>query len=248
MVNCTALGEGASTIQLATKSNPVVKSAFSSGFASFLATWSDQFQAFVDIPQTLRVESAVMTCGNVASKPIATFTAAPTLPETTGHLVLSGHVPIGDTGYAQGYKTYPITFNASRSIGTLTLDNGTRVQSTAGVAEYHWNFGDGTNVTTENPIIAHTYNETGNWQATLWVEDKETPPTSSDNTVQIMVIGLVLDYFNWTPFIYTVFALIIALIVFLVFRETRGYLRTKRELTARRLSSKNPSPPSQQGS
>jgi PKD repeat protein len=245
MVNCTALDEGASTIQLATKSNPVTKSAFSSGFASFLATWSDQYQEYRDIPQPLSVKSAAMTSGNAVSKPIATFVATPTLPESTGHLILNGHAPIGDTGYSQGYETYPVTFNASSSIGTLTLDNGTKVLSNAGISEYHWDFGDGTNVTTNNPIIVHTYGETGDYDVTLWVEDKETPPTASDATELIMVIGLVLDYFNWTPFLYTVFALIAALIVFITYREIRGYLRTKRELRARRLTSKRPSPPMQ---
>ncbi|MCJ7505591.1 cohesin domain-containing protein, partial [Candidatus Bathyarchaeota archaeon] len=86
-VNCTALNDGSATIQIATRSNPATQSAFSSGFASFLATWSEQYQEYRDIPQPLRVKSAVMTCGNVASKPIATFVAVPTLPEVAGHLV-----------------------------------------------------------------------------------------------------------------------------------------------------------------
>lgn len=242
MVNCTALNEGATTIQLATRSNPVTKSAFSSGFASFLATWSDQYQEYRDIPQTLLVKSTVLTSGNVASKPIAVFAATPTLPESTGHLILKGHTPIGETGYSQGYTTYPVTFNASNSIGMLTLENGTKVLSHDGISKYHWNFGDGTNVTTDNPIINYTYSETGNYHATLSVEDKETPPATSDNTELIMVVGLVLDYFNWTPFLYTIFALIAALIVFIAYREIRGYLSTKRELRERRLTSKRPSP------
>lgn len=245
MVNCTALNDGASTIQIATRSNPVIQSAFSSGFASFLATWIDQYQEYRDIPQILSVKSAVMTCGNVASKPIATFVAAPTLPETAGHLVLKGHTPIGDVGYAQAYKTFPVNFNASSSIGTMTLENGTKVLSNAGISAYYWTFGDGTNATTDNPIISHTYNETGSFTVTMWIEDKETPPAASDTTKLIMVVGLVLDYFNWTPFLYTIFALIAALIVFITYREIRGYLRTKRELRARRLTSKRVSPPSQ---
>jgi hypothetical protein len=241
-VNCTALSEGATTIQIATRSNPVTKSAFSSGFTSFLATWSDQYQEFRDIPQTLSVKSAVMTCGNVASKPIAIFAAVPTLPERTGHLVLSGHVPIGETGYAQAYKTFPVTFNASSSIGTLTLENGTKVLNNSGISQYHWIFGDTTNATTDTPIISHTYDGTGSFTVTLWVEDRETPPATSDVTELIMVVGLVVDYFNWTPFLYTIFALIAVLIVFIAYREIRGYLRAKKDLRARRITSKRPSP------
>jgi hypothetical protein len=243
--NCTALNDGASTIQIATRSNPVIQSAFSSGFASFLATWSDQYQEYRDIPQPLRVESAVMTCGNVASKPIAVFVAVPTLPETTGHLVLKGHTPVGDIGYAQAYKTFPVTFNASTSFGTLTLQNGTKVLNNSGISAYHWNFGDANELTTREPVITYTYNETGSFTVTLRIEDKETPPTTSDSTELIVVVGLVLDYFNWTPFLYTMFALIAVLIVFLVYREIRGYLRTRKDLRARRITSKRPSPTAQ---
>ncbi len=237
-VNCTALDEGATTIQIATKSNPVIKSAFSSGFASFLATWSDQYQDFRDIPQTLRVESAVMTCGNVASKPIATFLAVPTLPTAEGHLVITGHIPIGEIGHVQAYKTFPITFNASTSLGTVTLENGTKVLSNSGVSAYHWTFGNAEELTTDEPIINYTYHVTGSYTVTLWIEDKETPPTVSDKTQLVVVVGLVLDYFNWTPILYTIFALIAVLIVFLMYREIRAYLRTKKDLRARRMTSK----------
>ena len=239
--NCTALNDGATTIQIATKSNPVIQSKFSSGFSSFLATWSDQYQEFRDIPQTLRVESAVMTCGNVASKPIALFVAVPTLPESEGHLVLTGHIPVGDVGYSQAYKTFPVTFNASTSIGTLTLENGTKVLNNSGISAYHWNFGDAHELTTSDPIISYTYNETGSFTVTLWVEDKEAPPTASDSTELIVVVGLVLEYFNWTPFLYAIFALIGVLIVFIAYREIRGYLQTKKDLRARRITSKRPS-------
>jgi hypothetical protein len=74
--------------------------------------------------------------------------------------------------------------------------------------EYHWNFGDANQLTTSDPIINYTYEETGSFTVTLWVEDKETPPTASDSTQLIVVVGLVLDYFNWTPFLYAIFGTI----------------------------------------
>lgn len=246
MANCTALGEGGTTLLIATRGTPVfVSPNQADAFASFLGTWSDQYQAYVDIPQPLRAKSAVMTSGGGATKPIAAFTATPTLPERAGHLILDGHRPIGDTMFSQAYKTYPVTFNASSSLGMLTLENGTKELSNAGISEYQWDFGDGSNATTDNPIITHTFGNTGNWHVTLWVEDKETPRAKSDTVEMIMVVGLVLDVFNWMPFIYAVFALIVAAVVFYVYRETRRYLRVRRELRARRLSSKRLSQPSQ---
>jgi hypothetical protein len=59
-VNCTILHEGATTIQVATKSNRIYKAESSSGSYSFLASWSNESQSFVEIPQPLTVYSAVM--------------------------------------------------------------------------------------------------------------------------------------------------------------------------------------------
>jgi hypothetical protein len=59
-VNCTVLHEGATSVQVATKSNRIYKAESSSGSYSFLATWSNESQSFVEIPQPLTVHSAVM--------------------------------------------------------------------------------------------------------------------------------------------------------------------------------------------
>jgi hypothetical protein len=249
MANCTALAEGETTITVTSRSNSVhIGPRDADILYTFLATWSDQYQEYREIPQSLTVKSVVMTSGaGVASRPVALFTVTPSIPDTTGHLVLPGHKPTGDTDFAQGYTTYPIVFNASASIGMMTLDNGTQVLSSSGIATYHWDFGDGATNTTNNPIIEHTYGNTGSWTATLSVEDKMNPPETSDTTQKLMVIGLVLDYFNWAPIIYTIFALIAAGFVFLIYREIRGYIRSKRMINERRLASKRTSSPSQQG-
>jgi len=242
IANCTALDEGATTIQIATKSNPVTKTFFATGLYSFLATWSDQYQEYRDIPQPLSVKSAVLTCGSVLSKPIATFVAVPTVPDRRKYLVLDGHSP-GDIGYAQAYKDYSVTFNASNSIGVVKLENGTIQLTNAGISAYHWDFGDDTYAVTDSPIISHTYNVTGKFTVTLWIEDRETPPVASDTTILVVVVGLALDYFNWMPFIYTLFALIAVATAFYVLKETRRYLRTRRELKTRRLTGKTLSNP-----
>jgi hypothetical protein len=244
--NCTVLGEGQTTILIATKSTPAYKSIKQSdAFASFLGTWSDQYQQYVDIPQPLRTESAIMTSGATLSRPIAVLKATPTRVDKAKYIVLDGHPPAGDTQFVQAYKTYPVTFNASESYGMLVLNNGTKVISNAAIGKYHWDFGDGTNTTTDEPMIVHTYAAVGPLKASLWIEDKNAPPSNSETVTINLVIGLVLESFNWTPFVYVIIAIVAAGAAFYVFRETRRYLRARRELRARRLTSKRLPPTSQ---
>jgi hypothetical protein len=183
--------------------------------------------------------------GGGLSKPIAVFTVDPEVPDRKDRLVLPGHKPIGDTDFAQAYKFLPVLFNASTSLGLLTLPNGTRVLSNSAITTYYWDFGDGENATTNTSIIEHTYLNTGNWVVKLSVEDKSVPPQTSETATKLMVIGLVLEYYDWTPVVYTVIGLIGVLIAFLLFREIRGYMRSKRMMSARRLASKRPPPSSQ---
>jgi PKD repeat protein len=244
--NCTVLGDGQTTILIATRANPAFKSVSQSdAFASFLGTWSDQYQQYVDVPQPLRTKSTVMTSGAALSKPIAVLSATATLADNTKYIVIDGHQPPGDTAFLQAYKTYPVTFNASGSYGMMVLENGTKVISSAAIGKYHWDFGDGTNATTDDPIIVHTYDAVGQCIASIWVEDKGIPPSDSETVEMNLVVGLVLDYFSWTPLVYAVIAIAVAAAAYYAFRQTRRYQRERRELRARRLASKRLHPTSQ---
>jgi hypothetical protein len=178
-----------------------------------------------------------MIVGGGASKPIALFTAAGEVPQGSGNLVLPGHPPVGDFLYAQAYRDYVVTFNASASLGVITLENGTRVIGVAAIGKYKWDFGDGNITSTNNPVIMHTYYDTGSFMAKLTVEDLENPPATSDQVQLTIVVGLVLTRLDWTPFIYAVFAIIIVGVVFYAAKEVKSYNKHRRELKERKLLS-----------
>jgi hypothetical protein len=238
MANCTALSPGSTTILIATKSNPAHLGPSAGQMFSFLGTWSDQYQTYVDIPMSER--SGIMINGGVAARPIAMFTITPTSPEKVSRVLIGGHAPI-EGEYWQAYKGYSVTFNASSSIGRLTLDNGTTVATTYGISEYFWDFDDGTNATTDNPIIEHTYWTVGTYYVKLRVKDKETPPAESETIQKTLLVGLVLDIFDWSPLVYLVLAIAVVAAAFYVFKGTRSYLRRRKELETRRLMLKRSS-------
>jgi len=229
MANLTAVGEGETTILIATSTDRAHKTSFEyDAFYSYLLDSNN-----LEVP--CGTKSATMIVGGGASKPIALFTETTITPSEASVLMLRGHPPPGNTVFLQTYKDYPITFNASDSFGLMTLDNGTRVLSTAAIALYNWDFGDGNLTSTSNSIITHTYTSPGTFRATLTVQDKENPPATSDATPRTIIVGLTLEYFNWWPFIYAVFAIVIVGAVYYATKQTRDYMRARRELKARRL-------------
>jgi hypothetical protein len=77
----------------------------------------------------------------------------------------------------------------------------------------------------------------------LSVQDKKNPPGVSDIAQKLMVVGLVLDIYDWASFLYVFFRLIGTAFVYIIYKETRGYLQSKQMIITRRLASKRPSPP-----
>ena len=231
MANVTALAEGQTTILIATSSNRAHKT--SNEYDAFYSYVLDADS--VEVPYTTK--SATMIVGGGASKPIALFTATGDSPLTSGNLVLPGHPPVGDLVYAQAYKGYSVTFNASASFGVITLDNGTKVIGVAAIGKYNWDFADGNITSTNDPVITHTYDRTGSFIVRLTVEDKENPPATSDLVQLTVVVGLVLTRFDWTPFIYAVFAIVVVGVVYYAAKELKAYIKQRRELKARRLLS-----------
>ncbi len=228
--NVTALAEGQTTILIATSSNRAHKTTNEyDAFYSYVLDANNE-----EVPYTTK--SATMIVGAGASKPIALFTATGESSLTSGNLVLHGHPPTGDV-YAQAYKNYPVTFNASASFGVITLDNGTKVIGVAAIGKYNWDFDDGNITSTNDPVIMHTYNGTGSYLVKLTVEDKENPPATSESVQLTIVVGLVLQRFDWIPFIYAVFAIVAVAAVLYAAKELKAYTRQRRELKARRLLS-----------
>lgn len=231
MANITALADGQTTILIATTGNRAHKTI--NEYDAFYSYVLDADN--VELPYTTK--SATMIVGAGASKPIALFTAAGEVPQGSGNLVIPGHPPVGDFLYAQAYKNYIVTFNASASLGVITLENGTKVIDVAAIGKYNWDFGDGHITSTNNPVIMHTYNDTGSYMAKLTVEDLENPPATSDQVQLTIVVGLVLTRLDWTPLVYAVFAIIIVGAVVYAAKEVKSYNKHRRELKTRKLLS-----------
>jgi hypothetical protein len=242
LANFTALAEGQTNVYICTRSNAVHISQY-----DYDAFYSQLLDAnTVEVPYTVKNAIVINGAGGSA-KPTASFTLLPSLPDRTAHLVVDGNRPAGDVQFTQTYKDYFVTFNGSGSLGLLRLQNGTQIMSNAAISKYIWDFGDLNVTITDSPILNHTYTSTGKFTPRLSVEDNEDPPESSDTAEKLIMVGLVLDYFNWAPFVYVVIAIIIAAAIFYGAKELRGYFRTRREIKARRMLLKSKKPISEPG-
>jgi PKD repeat protein len=77
--------------------------------------------------------------------------------------------PVARFKVTPAFATTPTSFDASESASPV----GT-------IANYHWNFGDGTTLDSANPVVTHTYATAGSFSATLTVTN-----TSGTSTFQI---------------------------------------------------------------
>jgi len=84
--------------------------------------------------------------------------------DTASQQITVTKTPVADFWWTPYYpqRGETVTFNASAS----TPDGGT-------IISYAWNFGDGTPVQTDQPIITHVYASVGNYTVTLNVTDSE---------------------------------------------------------------------------
>jgi len=220
MANITASIDGDPSIVLATRNNRAHKT-------------QNEYDAFfcqlLDLDQREIIFSA--KSGSKARAQFVGVSLATVLP---GQLAITGHTPPGDAEYLHAYKGYPVFFNGSSSYGLLALENGTRILSNTAIGQYTWILDDQTTITTNTSTITHTYNKTGTYVVWLTVQNTDTPPVASDPVKLVVVVGLILDTLDWTPFIYGVLALTIAGAVYYTFKETRKYLRTRKERKRRR--------------
>jgi heme exporter protein D len=178
--------------------------------------------------------------GTGNSKPTASFETNPLLPDNITNYIVDGNVPTGVADWKRAYKNYTISFDASESY-----------DPDGNITQYLWDFDDG-NITTVNatamdpPIITHTYNITGTFTVTLVVMDNGQPsgnpePLSSAPAKQTILVGLVLPFYNWTPFIYTVVALFAVAIAAFAAREILRSVRRRKEIKTKRALSEQPS-------
>jgi len=219
-INFTVLKNGETTILIATKDKPV----------QFGVHDWDLWDSFLEDPDGNNLPytsgSSTIVAGSVNAKPIAIFSVVSPKVANISQLVLVGHSPPSGS-YAQSYAGFSIGFNASTSY-----------DPDGNVTSYVWYFGDGNLTTTSDSFITHAYSATGRYTVVLFVVDDGEPPGQSNPTTFIVVVGLVLQFFDWSPFEYTVLAIIAIAIVAYVAMKTRRELRRRSEKKQKMLAAK----------
>jgi hypothetical protein len=218
-----ALASGATTITLMTYANPVHTSipATAADSTYYTFAWDSNLAEYNDF-QTM---GCTVKVGNVDVAPVAFFTVvAPTVDNTT-NLVLPGLAKPNAVNPVLTYANYTTIFNATGSYAPFS-----------NITQYIWDFGDG-NVTTVNwtgpdsAIITHVYTHVGSYQVVLTVVSSNGLTATYLGTA---VAGLVLPYYDWNPFLYTVAGLVAAVIVFYAVRTVVRTNRRRRELRMRK--------------
>jgi chitodextrinase len=183
--------------------------------------WDTWYSFLVDSAGTemsYKAGSSTVISGEANAKPIALFSIISPQVDNTTSLVLEGHKPPGDVRYAQSYKGFLNGFNASASY-----------DPEGSITSYVWDFGDGNVTVASDPFVSHVYDAAGTYTVRLKVLDNGDPPLESDPYSYIVVVGLILQYFSWAPFEYTVLAIIVIVIVLYATREVRRGVRRRVE-------------------
>jgi PKD repeat protein len=208
--NFTVINIGATRITFATKEHPARKDPLTV-FDSFMLD-SD----LNDIDFSASNFCTVISEGaTVNLPPVARLAVYVPEVDTSRYVALRGYTPSGTIPYTFAYKGFPVTFNASTS-----HDDGY-------ITRYVWDFGDGNITETTGPVVVHVYNSTGRITATLAVFDNGEPPLNS--TCQyIIVVGLLVERFDWSPFLYGLAAILVAAIVVQSVRKIHAKLRMRK--------------------
>lgn len=209
--NFTATNAGITTITPATKEKPARISQLTTFYSYWLdSDFLDEHPLSSEKPCIVTVEGAA---GNLP--PSAIFIVQVPEIDTSNYLVLRGYTPVG-VHYAFAYKDVPVIFNASGSKdfdGNITL--------------YVWDFGDGNVTKTNDPIIVHVYHSTGRQNVVLTVIDNGNPPLNSTYSM-VVVVGLLLKRFDWSPFLYGLAGVFLIGIAIYAIRKVRFKGRAKR--------------------
>ncbi|MEM3828149.1 MAG: PKD domain-containing protein [Conexivisphaerales archaeon] len=193
--NFTVIDVGSTRITFATREHPARRDYLTS-FDSYILN-DDLEEIF---PAITNYCTIIVEGSSVNLPPIARLTVYVPEVDTSRYVVLRGYAPVGTIPYCFAYKGFPVIFNASASV-----DDGE-------IILYIWDFGDGNITRTTEPVVVHIYNSTGKHTVTLTVIDNGDPPLNSTYRY-IVVVGLLLERFDWSPFIYGLAMVFAALIV-----------------------------------
>lgn len=234
-VNFTVVGDGQTTVGIATFDSPA-HSSVNDVFYTYCLD-PDQIIEYRDF----FTRGCTILSGMSNAAPIAVFTVVPPQVDNKTDLVLTKNPPSGITSYAISYEDLPMGFNASESYSPV-----------GHIVEYIWNFGDGntTIVNATSPadsFITHAYQAIGTYYVNLIVVNNGTndsPPLQSQPATFAILVNLAIPYYDWTWFIYTVAALIAAGIAITAARSALRRVRRRRELKRQKMMTAGPSGPS----
>jgi PKD repeat protein len=226
----TAVAEGYSTITLMTYANPVhtaaPQTANDATYYSYL--WDSRTWETGSDYHDFQTMGCTVTVGHVTNvPPVAFFTVVPPTVSNSSDLVLPGVLKPNTINPIYTYANLTTTFNATGAYAPV-----------GNIMQYIWDFGDG-NVTTVNEtgpdsaIITHVFTHVGSYEVVLTVVNDGTPPLTG-TYLATCVVGLVLPYYDWNPFVYTVAGLCVAGIVYYVVRIVLRARRRRRELRMRK--------------
>lgn len=207
--NFTVKAVGTTIIKIVTKDNPVKVGQFYKHYSFFLDYYLEE------VPFSSNQCLIIVEGSTVNLPPLAHLVV--TFPEvdTSNYVVLMGHSPTGTIPYIFAYKGYPVIFNASLSI-----------DYDGNITRYLWDFGDNNVTETSEPVVVHVYSSTGRHNVVLTVFDDGDPPLNS--TYQyIVVVGLLLERFNWTPFLYGLTGVLVVVIIVSIVRKIKNFRRFK---------------------
>lgn len=213
--NFTVQAIGSTEIEIATIEKPVRVGQLYKFYSWYLD------YDFEEVPFSSNHCVIVVEGSTTNLPPSALFVVASPEIDTSKYLVLKGHAPVGTVPYAFAFKGYPVIFNASRSR-----------DPDGNITRYLWDFGDGNVTETSEPVVVHVYRSTGKMYVVLTVFDDGDPPMNSTYHF-IVVVGLLLELFDWSPVLYGLGIVIIVAIVVSVIRRVRNYLKFRSEFRKR---------------
>jgi PKD repeat protein len=128
-----------------------------------------------------------------------------TVPVVVALFLPTGNISPSATRVNQGDN---ITFDASKST-PITIQQGDAIVS------YQWNFGDGTNRTTQTPSVTYSYSQPGTYTVTVQAFDKNNLPGVANVTIHVLDNGP-FGLGNRAPLVFGGIGIIAAIFLFAI--------------------------------
>jgi len=192
-INFTTLNYGYTTLRLSTQADPILQPNSIWDGTKWVPSWYCMLKNGLneDIAYTAKNCEVIIASEKTYVPPKAFFTATSVQFNTEGLLLL------GNTTY---FSKRDIIFNASESY-----------DPDGEIVTYQWDFGDGTQLNSSEPVVYHQYQEAKAYEITLVVQDDDG--LTSEPFTKSVKVGLVLRVLNWLYYLEIMGIIILVLIV-----------------------------------